>query len=265
MSESRNSSAVAMNGTEVPLAGGRLTKGVVRVGDTVRRPAGRRSQFIAALLDHFETLEIEWVPRYLGQDEHRRDILTWIEGQVPQRWGYFSDLQVANAGRLLRAFHDATRDSKLAAGASIVCHNDFGPNNAIFLDERPVAIIDFDLAEPGEPLEDLGYTAWAWCISSKPHRPPVDEQAQQVRVLLDAYGNLAASERKAVVDAVLERQERNALFWSKALNNPDTIATPVDKIPEIIEWSRNEAAYVRANRRRFEDVLLRQPSGLTRG
>lgn len=37
--------------TGVPLTGGRMTRGVVRVGDTVRRPASAASLFVAALWD----------------------------------------------------------------------------------------------------------------------------------------------------------------------------------------------------------------------
>lgn len=240
---------------EIPLEGGRLTKGVVRVGDTVRRPGGQGSHFVAALLRHLEALGVTWAPRYLGQDENGRDVLTYMPGRVPLRWGYFSDEQVFGAGRLLRDFHDATRSSVLAGQAEVVCHNDFGPSNAVFIAERPVAMIDFDTAAPGEPLEDVGYTVWAWCISSRAHRPPIHEQARQVRVLVDAYGDLAVASRRAVVDAVLERQERNARFWTDALNKPDQVATPLANIPAIIEWSRNEAVFVRTNRQQFEGAL----------
>ncbi|HEY8945468.1 MAG TPA: phosphotransferase [Polyangiaceae bacterium] len=211
---------------------------------------------MAALLRHFEALQIDWAPRYLGEDRSHRDILSYMPGHVPQRWGHFSDAQVADAGRLLRAFHDATKTSDLRGTASVVCHNDFGPNNAVFVDERPVALIDFDMATPGEVLDDLGYTAWSWCISSKEHRPPIHVQARQVRLFVDAYGGLCASSRVAVIDAVLGRQERNARFWSEVLNNPAaTCATSPDKMPEIIEWSRTEQAFVRANRRQFEEAL----------
>jgi hypothetical protein len=37
---------------EVPLGGGRLTAGVVKVGDTVRRPVSLASPFTAMLLSH---------------------------------------------------------------------------------------------------------------------------------------------------------------------------------------------------------------------
>lgn len=39
---------------EVPLRGGRVTTGVVRVGDTVRRPATDASPFVADLLHLYE-------------------------------------------------------------------------------------------------------------------------------------------------------------------------------------------------------------------
>ena len=41
-----------MTGTEIPLAGGNMSAGVVRVGDTVRRPAGPWTPAVHALLTH---------------------------------------------------------------------------------------------------------------------------------------------------------------------------------------------------------------------
>ncbi len=115
MSEPEADSGAIASCAPVPLAGGRLTKGVVRVGDTVRRPASPASDFIRRLLRHFESLGILWAPRYLGQDDLGRDMLTYLRGAVAPRWGYFPDHQVEQAARLLRAFHDATRGSELAA------------------------------------------------------------------------------------------------------------------------------------------------------
>lgn len=244
----------ALNG-EVLLTGGRLTKGVVRIGETVRRPRRDSSDFVARLLRHFESLHVSWAPRYLGRDELGRDTFTYLHGSVPQRWGYFPDHQVGAAAKLLRAFHDATRGSDLCGNHSVVCHHDFGPNNAVFRDEDPVAMIDFDMVAPGDAIEDLGYSAWAWCISSKTSvRPPVEIQAHQVRILADEYG-LDAGARTVLIDSILERQERNALFWSSAIDNAEGILTPVEKMFEIVHWSRHEAAYVAANRRVFQLAL----------
>jgi hypothetical protein len=46
-----------------------MTRGVVRVGDTVRRPATPASTYVAALLDLLEQRGFAGAPRYLGRDE----------------------------------------------------------------------------------------------------------------------------------------------------------------------------------------------------
>ena len=129
------------------LTGGRITKGVVRIGDTVRRPVSPKTPFTVELLRLLEGLDS--VPRYLGQDDEGRDILTYLDGWVPARYGRWTDEQVAAVGRLLRAFHDATRGSRLAGHHDVVCHHDPGPTNFVFRDGMPAALIDFDTAEPG--------------------------------------------------------------------------------------------------------------------
>ncbi|MEU4196316.1 phosphotransferase [Kribbella sp. NPDC026611] len=226
---------------EQPLAGGRLTPGVVRVGDTVRRPASVKSAFTADLLRLLDDRGFTAAPRYLGQDESGRDMLTYLDGWVPARFQRWSDDQIAAVGKLLRAFHDATRGSALAAHHEVVCHHDPGPTNFVFQNDLPAALIDYDLAEPGSPLEDLGYAAWTWCIAAK-HNDP-DRQAHQVRVLVDAYGPV---QRGAVIDATLEQQLRNARFWHEH---------PSPEAAERIRWSREAHAFTYTNRHIFEAEL----------
>ena len=173
---------------EQPLAGGRLTSGVVRVRDTVRRPASPQSRFVARLLTHLAKTGFDGCPQHLGWDRYGRDMLQFVPGHVPPRWQHFTDAQVRQAATLLRQLHDATRDLASVLRSEVVCHHDPGPNNTVFRDDQPVAFIDFDFAAPGHPLEDVGYMAWAWCISSRPDRGPATEQARQVRTLADAYG-----------------------------------------------------------------------------
>lgn len=216
---------------EVRLDGGRWTDGIVRVGDTVRRPSSPASAFTARLLNSLADQGFDGCPRYLGQDYLGRDILTFLPGETAH-WQRFDDRAIAAAGRLLRGFHDATRPLASQLGSAVVCHHDPAPNNAIFRDGVPVALIDFDFAEPGDPLEDVGYAAWSWCISSKPERGPAIEQARQIRVLTDAYG-LGAN--VPVVDAVVDQLERNVVFWQRA-SRP--------RADEMIAWTRQELAYV---------------------
>jgi Ser/Thr protein kinase RdoA (MazF antagonist) len=243
--------------SEVELSGGRLTPGVVRIGETVRRPHKAASYFVASLLAHLAAEGCEWAPRYLGRDSQGRDVLSYMHGEVPAKWRHFTDEQLIAAARIVRSLHDRTCHSPLRAANSVVCHNDLGPNNFVFRDSIPCALIDFDLAAPGEPVDDLGYMAWAWCISSKPSRGPVTAQAQQVVVLANAYG-LTHAERVRLPDAIVERQRRNTEFWLEQLaRQPDNTNSTPGKVVEVIEWSKREMHYTQAHHSDFLAAILR--------
>jgi hypothetical protein len=239
---------------EIPLTGGRITPGVVRVGDTVRRPSKPSSAFVARLLMDLERCGCAWAPRYLGQDELGRDILSYLPGCTPAKWIQFANEQIREAARMVRQLHELTCASDLASG-TVICHNDAGPNNFVFRDNVLVGIIDFDLAAPGDPLDDVGYMAWAWCISSKPGRGTVAAQAQQVRVLADAYG-ADSIDRGRLLDKILERQLMNTRFWRERLAAPNDTATSPAKMLEIIEWSQREMLYTETHRRDFVTALM---------
>jgi Ser/Thr protein kinase RdoA (MazF antagonist) len=239
---------------EVLLPSGCLTKGVVRVGDTVRRPLKLSSPLMARLLAHLERSGCKWAPRHLGVDARRRDILTYMPGDVPAKWGHFADAQLHRAASIVRELHEVTRASTLAPDA-VICHNDPGPNNFVFRNHMPVALIDFDMAEPGDPLEDVGYMAWSWCISSKPARGPVTAQAAQVRILADAF-RLTVADRERLPDHIVERFNRNIRFWFEHLSAPDNTLRSGPEILEIIEWSKRELRYTEAHRKNFLNALL---------
>lgn len=219
------------------------------------RPASPSSLFVAALLRHLEQHGYTGAPRYLGVDEAGRDMFSYLPGHVPAKFQRWTDAQVAAAGALLRSLHDATRGSTLAESHPVVCHHDPGPNNTVFRKGTPVAFIDFDTAAPGEPLEDVGYAAWTWTVSARTDRGPVEVQAAQVRVLADGYG-LGAHERRGLVDAILERQHRNAQFWAERDPGPTELRIEADVIAARVEWSRRERDFVNAHRSTFEHALL---------
>ncbi|MBG0818699.1 phosphotransferase [Planomonospora sp. ID82291] len=228
-----------------------MTPGVVRVGTRVHRPVSASSAFVADLLRLVERRGFDGAPRYLGQSDGM-DVFTYLPGEVPARLQVWSDEQVADAGALLRALHEATRGSELAGRWPVICHHDPGPNNVVFLDGVPSAFIDFDLAAPGSPLEDLGYAAWTWCVSAK-QVVPVKRQAEQVRILADAYG-LHGPQRGALVDAMLERQVRNVRFWAELLAAGTAPAVP-EVVAERIAWSRREHAFTHAHREVVDRAL----------
>ncbi|MEV6949919.1 aminoglycoside phosphotransferase family protein [Streptomyces sp. NPDC051172] len=181
-------------------------------------------------------------------------MFSYLPGDVPANFQQWTDAQVAAAGALLGSLHDATRGSRLAGLRAVVCHHDPGPNNTVFRGGTPVAFIDFDTAAPGDPLEDVGYMAWTWCISSKSSAPPATDQAAQVRVLADAYG-LDATSRSRLVDAALERQARNARWWHSHLTGPLPRVADDSTIAGRIRWSEQEHAYTSANRKTFDTAL----------
>ena len=68
---------------EEPLAGGVSNYGlVVRLGDTVHRPQTARSPAVHALLQHLERVGFDGAPRYLGQDDAGREVLSYVEGEA---------------------------------------------------------------------------------------------------------------------------------------------------------------------------------------
>lgn len=171
---------------EMPLQGG-TTPGVVRVGDTVRRPPHRRSEYVHTLLRHLSAAGFDGAPRVLGIDEHGREILSYIDGTVHES-GALSDTQLASAARLIRRFHDATAGTALAGGAQVVLHGDLGPHNTVFVGERAVALIDWDDGvKPGPRVHDVGHAVWCFADIGA-DGGPLERQAHRARVVCDAYG-----------------------------------------------------------------------------
>lgn len=260
-------------GTEIPLSGGRVTQGVMRAGDTVRRPVNANSPFIHSVLLHLEKKGVSCVPRYLGQDEKDREILSFLPGTCPPDLGAFTDEQIAAAMNIVRRCHDALLDfpgCSCNAGASgedsesgnsgnssnrentesgaeiagntenagntgtagitesvrpeggcsirgakdikdkdtesgepaqknpkderdkkaIVCHNDLSPCNFLFAggtaEELPNALIDWDAAAIGAPLDDLAYAAWLWLDLGNEDAEP-RQSGERIERMLEAY------------------------------------------------------------------------------
>jgi hypothetical protein len=198
------------DGPEIDLPAGDVTVGVVRIGDTVRRPHQDSSERVAAYLRHLESVGFEGAPRYLGRDDRGRDVLTYVEGDVPgdpvEDWAA-ADAVLPGVARLVRRLHDASvgyaaPPRVLEAGRPqplvqeeeprIVAQRDVTPQNTVFRDGVAVGLIDFDLADWTTRSVDLANTAMHWIPLCDPRdRGPAladVDVAARLRSLLDAYG-----------------------------------------------------------------------------
>ena len=177
---------------EIELAGRWGSRGVVRVGSTVRRPIRSPESFSHRVLSHLECAGFSHAPRFLGIDAEGREILTFIEGWVPSDLGSFSEHQFQIAARIIASFHRSTAGSSLVGTEEVVCHGDLSPCNFVFREELPVAIIDFDNCFAGPRYIDVGYAAWLWLEIGAPEREP-GQAGEHLAAFFRAYGALPSN------------------------------------------------------------------------
>ena len=87
----------------------------------------------------------------------------------------------------------------------VVSHGALGPWNTVYRDGLPVAFIDWDGAEPVEPVADLAAAAWAFVPLAPPAQlaqagfDPVPDLPERLRLFVDAYG---LTDRARIVPAL---------------------------------------------------------------
>ncbi|MFE6806236.1 phosphotransferase [Streptomyces sp. NPDC057681] len=240
---------------------------VQRVGDTIRRPPGRWTPLVHALLAHLDAAGFQGAPRVLGFDEDGREVLSLLHGEPGMNpWG--PALKGADGlrqlGRWARDYHEAVRgfrpprdtewfapDARWRPGL-IVRHGDLGMWNSIWSGDRLAGFIDWDFAEPGEPVDDLAQLAW-YAVPLRdagvqarcgfPDGAPVRERFLG---LCEAYGGgigpdlvLAALDRMQVREAARIREQggRGRAPWDLMLRRGDA-----EEIDAEREWlARNKA------------------------
>lgn len=186
---------------EIPLTGGHMTGGVVRVGETVRRPMSPVSPAVHQLLRHLERAGFDGAPKVLGVDARGREILSFHAGpllvesfdQLASEEGY------ARYAALVAAFHRAAAsfDPAQAAvwselgrdpgGGAQILHGDLGPWNVVAGEDQWV-IIDWDSAAPGRIEWELAYVLHV-SVPFFPGFGLTDEQVvRRTRLFAEAYG-----------------------------------------------------------------------------
>jgi hypothetical protein len=208
--------------TEMPLAGGNVGE-VVRVGATVRRSTGPWSPAVHELLVHLESVQFPYSPRFLGIDDRGRETLSFIEGETvgdarPWPAWAWSDRVLSQVGKMLRAYHEAVatfrpseprawRFTEGRVGADeVICHNDVAPYNIVVDKGEVVGLIDWDLAGPSAPEDDLAFAAWTFApITTKRHAEALAAPADpvgRIRLLCASYG---LEDRSGFLDCIAKR------------------------------------------------------------
>jgi Ser/Thr protein kinase RdoA (MazF antagonist) len=187
---------------EYPLTGGNVADGVVRIGDTVRKPAGPQTPAVDALLAHLHDSGFTGAPRPIGRDDQGRQVLEYLPGQLAHDLPPLDSAGLHRVGALIRDLHDASEGFLPPPDAhwwvvippdraDLICHHDLAPWNLVLGADR-WAFIDWDGAGPGSRVWDLAYA----CTGFVPFEPDGDPAADgpRLRTLADGY-RLTRSQR----------------------------------------------------------------------
>jgi hypothetical protein len=215
-----------------PLTADGVTPGIVRLGETVRRPVRPFTATVQAYLAHLHGAGFTAAPVPLGVDEQGREMLSFVPGEVPRE-----PLPAATAGedvlvalaRLIRRLHTAAEGwtppsdavwgaipgtaavAPVDGGAELVGHRDYCPGNVVFREGLPAALIDFDLARPTTRLYDVANALYWWVPLLDPaDRAPAFtglDAARRVAVFADAYG-LTDRQRQELVPLTVRMVHR---------------------------------------------------------
>ncbi len=122
----------------------------------------------------------------------------------------WSDSVLIEIAKMLRLYHDAVSDflindswipiDNTPKQFEVLCHNDFAIYNIIFKHERPLGIIDFDVAGPGPRTWDIAYALYTCLPLSRFYHSENGEKVyydskkhanrfkHRIRLFFDSYG-----------------------------------------------------------------------------
>jgi hypothetical protein len=188
--------------------------GVEHVGRTVRRPIGPWTPAVHEFLGYLTAEGLRGVPTVEGVDDER-EILSYLPGRsVPVDREIVLDNVLVEAVTWLREFHDVAEGFRPTGVRTwrrgecelepdqVICHNDPGTYNWIIEGGHFAAMIDWDMAGPGKPIDDLAFLAWTALPLDRAHDD--DEVLRRLDLLVDAYGEWGPL---TVLAAVSDRME----------------------------------------------------------
>jgi hypothetical protein len=187
------------------------------------RPVSPWTTAVHALLKHLEAVGFAGSPRVVGTgvDADGWETLQFVAGQATAT-RVWSEEGIHELGQLLRRLHRATatfrapshavwQESFLrSAGAgAIISHGDVAPWNVIVRDDRPVALIDWELAGPVEPLDEVAHTGWLNArlfddgVDAVAGLPSAEERTRRLRWFVEGY-ELPTKERAELPQRLID-------------------------------------------------------------
>lgn len=258
---------------EVPLDGGGRSA-VWRRGGTVLREARPSSRTVHTLLRHLEREGHEWAPRVLGDgfDARGREVLSFVEGDFVHP-GPWAEDAFPLLGRMLGELHAATRTyspppdatwapwhgRELGSDDRVFGHCDAGPWNVVARAGLPVALIDWEVAGPVDPLVELTQVCWlnpqlhSDDIAVAQGLAPLETRARHVRMILDGY-ELPRAKRAGFVDRLIEF----ALCDAAAESEDAGVTADTTDAESLwaITWRIRSAAWMQRNKAALQSALV---------
>jgi tRNA A-37 threonylcarbamoyl transferase component Bud32 len=165
--------------TERPASSGEPTVVKRYLGPDQEERQGREVWALQALAGRFP------VPPLLEHDTGRI-VIGYLAGVPGQELLERMPVPVLHeVGRAARRLHgiDLSESLGQAGGGSVLVHGDFGPQNMLLdASGQVAALVDWEFAHLGDPIEDLSWAEWIVCT----HHPHL---AEGLEALFDGYGS----------------------------------------------------------------------------
>ncbi|MEL6864242.1 MAG: aminoglycoside phosphotransferase family protein [Bacteroidota bacterium] len=196
---------------------------VVRVGNTIKRQVHPWTATVNHFLSYLKQQNLKKIPQVLGIDEQGLEVQSYIVGETALRpWPTVlkTNEGLEQLSAFVKTYHLAQADYRPPNWANwyapdqqwkkgqIIRHGDLGPWNTLWQKDQLSGVIDWDCAEPSEPISDLAQLAWY----SVPLRGPkgwkeagfelAPNYTERLRVICQTYG----VEKRDLLQALLQLQ-----------------------------------------------------------
>lgn len=232
---------------------------------------------VHSLLNHFERIGFHAAPTVVGSgfDDQGKETISFIPGAFMTR-GEWSLQGAFAVGRLLLRIHEATASFQpppeacwrpwfgraLGGPAQSIGHCDVAPWNIVTQNGLPIALIDWDIAGPVDPMIDLAQACWLNAklhddiVAKREGLSSVEDRARLLKALVDGYG-LSGSQRSGLVDLMIEFAMHSvASEVDDAAILPETPLSALDReFPWAVAWRARAAVWMSKNRGVFKDAL----------